>query len=155
MVSIPHAAVAELLKREKNPYRVIININGQGNIFCGLAHDGKGNFYVTISKELRKRFGIGLGDEVKLTISPDDSEYGMPLPEELAELWAVDEEAHRLFHLLTPGKQRGLIYQVAKPKGMETRVKKAVQISEYLKGVNGRLDYKDLNEYMKKDNANW
>ncbi len=152
---IKAADVKELLKREKNQFRVIINVNGKGNISSGLMPDGKGNFFVTASKEVRKRFGIELYDEVTLTISPDDSEYGMPVPEELVELWAVDEEAYTVFHKLTPGKQRGLIYQISKPKGTETRIKKAVQISEYLKGVNGKLDYKALNAYMKADNVNW
>ncbi len=152
---LSHQPLEPLLQREHNPFRVIIDINGMGEIPSGLMPDGKGDFFVTISKEVRKRFDLELGDEVALTIKPDDSEYGMPLPEELAELWALDEEAYRVFHLLTPGKQRGLIYQIAKPKGAATRVKKAVQISEYLKSVNGKLDYKELNAYIKADNANW
>lgn len=152
---LPRTPLEPLLQREHNPFRVIIDINGLGEIPSGLMPDGKGDFFVTISKEVRKRFDLELGDEVALTIKPDDSEYGMPLPEELAELWALDEEAYRVFHLLTPGKQRGLIYQIAKPKGSATRVKKAVQISEYLKSVNGKLDYKELNAYIKADNANW
>lgn len=152
---IPAKPLAELLAREKNATRVIVEINGQGKISSGLMPNGKKDFFITISKEVRQRFGLELGDEANLVITPDDSEYGMPLPEELAELWAIDEEAYRVFHTLTPGKQRGLIYQIAKPKGPDTRVKKAVQVSEYLKQVNGKLDYKELNAYMKADNANW
>lgn len=152
---VPAAPLASLLCREKNATRVIVDVDGKGTIASGLMPDGKGDFFITISKEVRKRFGLELDDEVTLTVTPDDSEYGMPLPQELAELWTLDPEAHRVFHLLTPGKQRGLIYQVAKPKGPATRVKKAVQISEYLKSVNGKLDYKELNAYIKTDNANW
>lgn len=155
VLPIPHVVVTELLKREKNPSRVVVNINGHGNMSSGLMPDGKGDFFITVSKEVRKRFDLELDDEVSLIIEPDDSEYGMPLPEELAELWAVDEEAYRVFHLMTPGKQRSLIYLIAKPKGAETRIKKAVQFSEYLKSVNGKLDYKELNAYVKADNANW
>ncbi len=149
------ADVTEITAREHNASRILVNINGQGQISCALMPNGKGDYFITVSKEVRKRFGLELGDEVALIISPDDSEYGMPLSEELVELWAVDEEAYRVFHLLTPGKQRSLIYQIAKPKGAATRIKKAVQISEYLKSVNGKLDYKELNAYMKADNANW
>lgn len=152
---IPAQVVAPLLARPENPFRVIINVNGQGLIHSGLMPDGKGNYFVTVSKNIRQRFGLKEGDEVRLTIHPDDSDYGMPLPEELAELWALDEEAKRLFHALTPGKQRGLIYQVDKPKGAATRVKKAVQIHEYLKQSGGILDYKELNAFMKADNVNW
>ena len=152
---LPAAPLAEILARPENPFRVLIDVNGQGRISSGLMPDGKGNFFVTVSKEVRKRFGLQQDDEVRLVIHPDDSAYGMPLPEELAEIWSVDPEAHRVFHLLTPGKQRGLIYQVAKPKGAATRAKKAVQISEYLKQTGGVLDYKELNAYIKADNANW
>ncbi|MFK8161958.1 MAG: YdeI/OmpD-associated family protein [Lewinella sp.] len=152
---IPAKTVEELLQREKNPFRIIVKINGQGQISSGLMPNGKGDFFITISKEVRTKFDLELDDEVDLEILPDNSEYGMPLPEELSELWAIDEDAHRIFHALTPGKQRGLIYQIAKPKGADTRVKKAVQISEYLKSVNGKLDYKELNAYIKADNANW
>ena len=147
--------MTEITAREHNASRILVNINGQGQIGCALMPNGKGDYFITVSKEVRKRFGLELGDEATLQIFPDDSEYGMPLPEELAELWAVDEDAYRVFHLLTPGKQRSLIYQIAKPKGAETRIKKAVQISEYLKSVNGKLDYKELNAYIKADNANW
>ncbi|MEO0734720.1 MAG: YdeI/OmpD-associated family protein [Bacteroidota bacterium] len=152
---VPAAPLADILAREHNPFRVLVEINGQGKISSGLMPNGKGDFFITISKEVRKRFGIEEGDEVDLIIRPDDSEYGMPVPEEMVELWALDEEAYDLFHQLTPGKQRGLIYQISKPKRPETRVKKAVQIHEYLKGTGGVLDYRELNEYIKADNANW
>lgn len=149
---IKRKEVLEVLRPEANATRVIVNINGQGCIHSGLMPDGKGDFFITISKEVRKKFGIEEGDEAELNISPDNSEYGMPLPEELAELWALDEEAFDVFHTLTPGKQRGLIYVIAKPKRSETRVKKAVQIMDYLKAVGGKLDYKALNAYMKAAN---
>ena len=149
------SVVAPLLRREKNPYRILIDINGEGKIHSGLMPDGKGDYFVTVSKEVRKRFDLSVGDEALLTIEPDDSDYGMPLPEEVAELWAMDESAKQVFHRLTPGKQRGLIYQIGKPKTAATRVKKAVQIHEYLKGTDGVLDYKELNQYMRADNENW
>ncbi|MEL7160140.1 MAG: YdeI/OmpD-associated family protein [Bacteroidota bacterium] len=155
VLPVSAAPLAEILAREKNATRVLVEINGQGKISSGLMPNGKGDFFITISKEVRKRFGIEEGDEVDLVIHPDESEYGMPVPEEMVELWAMDEEAYDVFHGLTPGKQRGLIYIIAKPKRAETRVKKAVQIHEYLKSTNGVLDYRELNEYIKADNVNW
>lgn len=152
---VPSADVQPLLQREKNANRVLFSINGAGCIGRALMPSGDGNYFLLINQEICRRYGLEPGEEVRLLLTPDDSEYGMPLPEELAELWAVDEEAYRVFHLLTPGKQRGLLYQIAKPKGAETRIKKAVQISEYLKSVNGKLDYKELNAYLKGDNGNW
>lgn len=152
---VKEADIRELLQREKNPSRIVFSINGAGRIYRAFMPAGNGDFFILINQEICRQFNLEPEVPVTLQISPDDSEYGMPLPEELAELWAMDEEAYRVFHLLTPGKQRGLIYQISKPKGADTRVKKAVQISEYLKSVNGKLDYKELNEYIKADNANW
>lgn len=152
---VKEAEVRELLQREKNAARIIFSINGKGRIHRAFMPDGKGDYFILINKEICKQFDLEPDEQVTLEISPDDSEYGMPLPEELSELWALDEDAYRTFHSMTPGKQRSLIYMVAKPKGADTRVKKAVQISEYLKSVNGKLDYKALNAYMKADNANW
>lgn len=152
---VPRLPLAEILNRERNPFRVLVTINGQGQIPAGLLPDGKGDFFITVGKSVRQRFALSLGDEVHLLIVADQSEYGMPLPPEMAELWSIDEEARRVFHRLTPGKQRSLLYQVSKPKREATRVKKAVQISNYLKEVNGELDYKALNAWIKADNENW
>ncbi|MBC6995314.1 YdeI/OmpD-associated family protein [Neolewinella lacunae] len=152
---VPRSSVATLLEREHNATRVLVKVNGRGNLSAGLMPDGKGDFFITVSKEVRRKFDLEEGQAVVLQISPDDSEYGMPLPEEVAELWAMDEEAYTVFHTLTPGKQRGLLYVIGKPKRPETRVKKAVQIFEYLKSVGGKLDYRELNAYMKAENERW
>ena len=73
----------------------------------------------------------------------------MPMPEELGELLLIDELGSQYFHALTPGKQRALIYQVAKPKREATRLRKAVGILDYLKSVRGKLDFKELNEFVR------
>ncbi|MBB4080707.1 hypothetical protein GGR28_003342 [Lewinella aquimaris] len=149
---IPRAAVAELLERPHNASRVICRINNAGEIYSGLMPDGEGNFFITVNKEVCNRFDLEVGDEVSLTLSPDDSDYGMPLPAEAAELWDIDPEARDAFHTLTPGNQRNLLYQIDKLKRPESRAKKAVQIHEYLKAVNGKLDYRELNAWIKADN---
>lgn len=42
------------------------------------------------------------------------------MPEELEELLHQDEEGNRLFHALTPGKQRTLLYYIGAPKTADT-----------------------------------
>ena len=76
----------------------------------------------------------------------------MPVPEEVTELWNLDPEARRVFHVLTPGHQRNLLYQIDKLKRPESRAKRTVQFHEYLKAVNGQLDYRALNAWVKADN---
>ena len=150
--AIPATAVADLLDRESNAKRVVCHINGAGCIHSGLMPDGKGNYFITISKGVRERFGLAEGQVVDLRLEPDDSAYGIPLPEEAAELWDIDPEAHAYFHQLTPGKQRSLLYQIDKLKSPEARARKAVQIHEYLKSVSGKLDYRELNAFIRADN---
>ena len=152
VILIPANAIAEILAREKNANRIICRINDDGEVHAGLMHDGQGGYFMLVSKPLRRRFGIEVGDEVRLDIMPDDSDYGIPVPAEAAELWDLDPEARTVFHSLTPGQQRGLLYQIDKLKRPESRAKKAVQIHEYLKSVDGKLDYRQLNAYIKADN---
>ncbi len=149
---IPGAAVADLLARKHNGNRIICRIDDIGNIHSGLMADGRGDYFIIISQEVRKRFDLEIGKEVRLTITPDDSDYGMPLPAEAAELWEMDPEARMVFHTLSPGHQRNLLYQIDKLKRPESRAKKTVQIHDYLKEVNGQLDYRELNAWIKAAN---
>ncbi|MEL6356425.1 MAG: YdeI/OmpD-associated family protein [Bacteroidota bacterium] len=146
---VPATTVAELVEGER---RVICCINGGYEWHAALMHDGKGDYFINVSKEVRKATGIEKGDEVVITLRKDESKYGMPLPTELAELCEIDPEAKEVFHQLTRGKQRNLLHVIGKPKNSETRIKKAVQIMEYLKSTGGKLDFKELNKAMK--NAN-
>ena len=149
---IPRRALGEIIDRERNANRIVYRIDGGPPIHVGMMHDGKGDYFITVNKDLQKRYAIEVGDEVALTIEPDDSEYGMPVPEEVTELWNLDPEARRIFHTLSPGHQRNLLYQIDKLKRPETRAKRTVQFHEYLKAVNGNLDYRELNAYLKADN---
>ena len=132
--------------------RVVCKINGSHEFQCALMPKGEGKYFINVNKEIQKKFGLSEGDEVTAEIKPDESKYGLPMPEELEGLLQVDEEGSKLFHALTPGKQRNLIHIVGTAKRSETRIKKALVIVEYLKEVNGKLDFKELNLAFK--NAN-
>lgn len=132
--------------------RVLCTINGDYTYHCALMHKGDGNYFVNTNKEVRKKTGIELGSDVQVTITPDHSKYGMPLPEELQTAWELDEEGSSLFGTLSMGKQRSLIHIVGKLKSSQKRIEKSLVILEYLKSVNGNLDFKELNEAFK--NAN-
>lgn len=142
--------VAKLLENTKDK-RVICTVNDDYRWNCALLDDGTGNYFINVSKNVRKATGIEPEQKVTFTLEPDESEYGMPVPEELIELWAMDEQYMEVFHKLTPGKQRSLLYRIGQPKTSETRAKRAVQFMEYLKSTNGVLDFKELNVFIK----NW
>ena len=98
---------------------------------------------------IRDRYNLALGDSVNVLIEEDESKYGMPLPEEMEELFLHDPEGDQLFHQLTPGKQRSLLYLIVKIKSKEKRLEKSFIILEHLKEQKGSLDFKILNQDFK------
>lgn len=138
--------------KKKNINRFNIKFNDSKAYPRAILSNGNDQYYLYLNKALQKEMKARLGDEIFVQMQPDTSDYGMPMPEELAECLYQMPVGNDLFHKLTPGKQRSLIYMVAKPKREETRVKKAYQILSYLESVNGKLDYKELNVYFKENN---
>ncbi|MDX1684535.1 MAG: YdeI/OmpD-associated family protein [Saprospiraceae bacterium] len=137
---------------EKNVKRFVYSFDNGKKIHRAMLSRGDGQYFLYVNKSLMKELGYSLGTEVEITMEEDQSEYGMPLPEELEEAFGLFPEGHEHFEALTPGKQRTLIYMVDKPKRVETRVKKAVQILEYLEHYKGKLDFKELNNWFKLKN---
>ena len=75
----------------------------------------------------------------------------MPMPEEMAELIRQDPEGDILFHTLSPGKQRSLLYMIGKPKSTDIRLRKAILVMEYLKYCGAKFDQKEMAEFMKRN----
>jgi len=137
---------------DKKCSRIICTINNVHTMHCALMPVGNGTYFINTNKEVRKKLGLEIGSKVQAYIKEDNSKYGMPVPEELQTAWDLDPEGNEVFHTLTVGKQRSLIHLIAKPKSSEIRIKKALTVLEYLKSVNGKLDYKELNEAFKQAN---
>lgn len=129
--------------------RIICNIDGQHEFHAALMPKGEGIYFVNINKEIRKKLRLDEGDEVNIRLSPDISKYGIHLPEEMKELLAQDIDGDRVFHKLTIGKQRSLLHIAGTPKSSNIRLRKSLMILDYLKSVNGALDYKELNSFFK------
>ena len=132
--------------------RVVCTLNNQEKYQCALMHAGQGRYFVNVNAQLQKKLSLSVGDEVQVSIVPDKSKYGLPMPEELQAIFDMDAEGDKVFHTLTPGKQRTLLHLVGKPKSSEIRIKKAMVVVDYLKEVNGKLDFKQLNEAFKRAN---
>lgn len=133
---------------EGNNRRIICTINGQETIQAALMPYPLGYFIMT-NKKLVSKLGLHAGASVELTIEKDTSEYGLDMPDELRELLNQDDEGSEYFHALTKGKQRSLIYIVAKVKNTNSRLNKALAIVHHLKEFQGKLDFKALNETIK------
>ncbi len=146
-ILVPSEIAAQVVNKENR--RVICTINKQHTYQSALMPGGDGSFFINTNKEIRTKLKLEIGDSVEVILKPDDSEYGMPVPEELKSAWEIDEQAYAIFKKLTLGKQRSLVHIIGKPKSSEIRIKKALVVLDYLKSVNGNLDFKELNEAFK------
>lgn len=134
-----------------NNRRVKCRFNDQEETSAALM-PSKAGWYILLNKQIRNKLGIVLGEEVSVSMEKDDSKYGREMPEELAVLLEQDEEGKHFFDSLTMGKQRSLVYIVDKVKNTNSRLNKALAIVHHLKEVQGKLDFKQLNETIKEYN---
>ena len=143
--------VERMAAGNKGSKRIIVSLANLIDWHAAFISSGKGDYFIIVNKERVKTLRQNKIDlsKVEVSLLPDESEYGMPMPVELEELLGMDSEANTYFHALTPGKMRALMYIIAKPKREETRLKKAVGIVEYLKEVRGKLDFREMNGWLK------
>ena len=80
-----------------------------------------------------KKLGLKAGDSVSITFAPDETPYQFDMPAALEEVLNTDEAAHRAFHTLTEGNQRGLIQLIRQVKSEEKQVERALKMAENLK----------------------
>lgn len=131
--------------------RVICSINGIVTMQCALMPYSEG-YFVLINQDLVNKHGFTLHSEVTIKIEKDHSEFGHEVPESFRVLLDQDKEGKRFFDLLTPGKQRSLVYLVGKVKNVDSQLNKGLAILDHLKTEQGKLDYKKLNQLIKEYN---
>ncbi|MFN8889594.1 MAG: DUF1905 domain-containing protein [Cyclobacteriaceae bacterium] len=118
---------------KENNKRVIGTINGKVDFHCGIMPKKEGGFYVNIGSTICKKLKLKEGDILSVTFKKDTSSYQFEMPEELSEVLATDRKANGLFHSLSEGNQRGLIYLVTQVKSTDKRIERALRIAEQLK----------------------
>jgi bifunctional DNA-binding transcriptional regulator/antitoxin component of YhaV-PrlF toxin-antitoxin module len=114
---------------------------------------GSGEYIISINKKKRDELGIRVGDIISVELTRDESKYGLPMPEEFREVLAQDPEGDRLFHALTPGKQRSLLYQASQKKDLDLRIHRALAIIEHLKENDGQVVWEKLGHDLKRPPA--
>ncbi len=141
--------VADSFEFAKGSRRVICTLNGAETFPCALMpYDG--SFFLMVNKGIRTRLGIEAGDSITVELEKDESKYGMPMPEELQEVLNQDPDGDKLFHLLTPGKQRSILYFVGKVKDIDRRIHTSLIFVEHLKQNDGKIDHKRLQQELKR-----
>jgi uncharacterized protein YdeI (YjbR/CyaY-like superfamily) len=93
---------------------------------------GEGTWFVVLSKTKMEAVEAHVGDWLNVDMVPDTSKYGMPLPEDLADILADDTEFERRFDAMLPGKRRNAIHQIASAKTPETAAKRIIKLMQQL-----------------------
>ena len=131
--------------------RILCSINGNPPYQCALMHM-EGGFYILVNNQIRKKNRVDEGDQIKVIIEKDTSEFGHEVPKSFEALLSQDDEGRMHFEALTMGKQRSLIYLVKKVKNVDSQISKGLAIMQQLKEANGVIDFKRLNELIKEYN---
>ena len=134
---------------EQKIKRVVASYNGGDPIHNAFLSSGQANYYLKISKDTMKKQRLNVGDSLAVIVEEDTSKYGVPMPEEMEELLLQDPEGEAVFHALTAGKIRSLLFKVNGLKSVDKRIEKSIIILEHLKANDGKLDWKMLNEAWK------
>jgi hypothetical protein len=143
-------AVAKLKFEVKKSRRVVCTLNDSHKFQCALLPWTKGGFCIVVNKKIRDKLGISDGSKVKVELAKDESKYGLPMPKELKEVLRQDPDGNKLFHLLTAGKQRTILYYLAKPKDVDRRIHMALVVVEHLKKNDGKIIYPKLADELKR-----
>lgn len=129
--------------------RVVCSINGGEAFQCALLPWGE-LFYIIVNKKKRDEVGVVAGDMVDVVLVKDESKYGLPMPEEFEEVLKQDTEGDRLFHALSKGKQRSILYMLSRSKDIDLRIHHALIVVEHLKENDGNVIGDKLYEEMKR-----
>jgi len=147
-VRVPGSVAATLIRGMDR--RVLCSMNGTPERQCAIVAYERGSFVITVNAEQRKTLRLDFGASVKVRLRKDTSEYGLPMPEELNELLRQDKDGRRLFHALTPGRLRTLLYIVGKGSSVDQRLHRSTVIVRHLKENSGKINYKQLSIALKK-----
>jgi hypothetical protein len=117
----------------KDAPRLLCTVNGKLTFQCGLMALGNGNSYITINQARMKKLKLKTGDSATVKLEKDDSEYGLPMSEEMETVLMQDEEGFRRFKALTPGMRRYMIQYVNTVKNPQLKIDRSVMMIHNLK----------------------
>ncbi len=129
--------------------RVVCTLNKTVEMQCAIMSAGDGVYFILVNKKIRDQLKLKEGSKVEVQLEKDESEFGLPFPEELAEVLAQDKAGKKYFDQLTPGKQRNIIYIAGQVKNPDLRIQRAMVLVEHLKQNKGKINFKQLTSELK------
>jgi hypothetical protein len=113
--------------------RVICTINKTEKLHAAIMPKKDGGHFVMIGSSICKKLQLKVGEGLNVNFAIDKTDYQFALPEELKEVLDTDDEANKIFHALTAGNQRGLIYLLSLVKSSDKKIERALKIAERIK----------------------
>jgi hypothetical protein len=146
-IKVPLSVARHFL--EQGDKRVVCTLNDHLTFQCAIMPAGDDIHFINLNKKIRDELKLKVGQSVSVKLEKDQSTYGLPVPPELQEVLLQDQEGNRLFHALTPGKQRNLIYYAGLVKDPELRLQRALIMMEHLRRNGGKIDFRALFQEFK------
>ncbi len=147
ILHVPREKVADF-GFKGNLRRVVCTLAESETFHCAL-FPSRGDYFITLSKALRKRLGLEADMQVAVELVPDTSKYGMPMPNELSEVLRQDADGKDLFEKLSPGDQRLFLKLIAFVKDEDRRITRSLVGIELLKKSGGKFDYHMQHDAMR------
>ena len=133
-IELPSESVAPFI--EKNMKRVKVTATFQSKTIefhAALIKHHSGVYRMSFSAAKQKELGVFANDFFRVHLFEDTSKYGVEMSEELNAVLLSDYDAYQIFEALTPGRQRSIIYAIARYKTSQTRIDNALILTENLK----------------------
>ncbi len=132
-LSLPPSIVKPFLEKGHSRVKVVATHGEHSISFHGAIQRRGEGFFMMFGKQNQKSLGVFPNDYFQLQLFEDTSKYGVEMPEEFQVVLESDPEAMEHFDSLTDGRKRGLIYSILRYKNSQTRIDKALILSENLK----------------------
>lgn len=134
-------------RKEKGDFnqRLIITLDSKIRWQAGILALGNGSGLITVQKDRLKKLGKTLGDFVQVQLEKDDSEFGVPVAEEIKEYWIQVPESKNRFDALTPAMKRYILNHVSTAKSAEKRLERThLLLSNLLLAPQGKETFRFL-----------
>lgn len=134
IIPVP-AEVADVFKLDKGAARILCSVEGGEEFPCAL-NPRHGRHVLIASLQLIKKHKLSTDKPISIRIRIDPHN-GLKLPEEFAEVLIQDEHASQVWEQISDGHKRGYIHYLSQPKSVDSRIKRALEISEKIKQRHG------------------
>lgn len=134
-------------RKEKGDFnqRLIITLDKKIRWQAGILALGAGSGFITVQKDRLKKLGKTLGDSVNVRLEKDESEFGVPVAEEIIAYWDQVPESKDRFDALNPAMKRYILNHISTAKSSQKRAERThLLLSNLLLAPQGKETFRFL-----------